>query len=170
MSSQFTYSIARELLYGSINGKKFVIAAYSGGGRGSTNPKVRENSFNSYFASKPTISHAHGKRGGAVPPGNWTIMPPQNHVHHLGYYVSKLVPDEATEKRYPQRRYKFPEGFYIHGPGIQGSDGCLIIERIHRLPLLRAIGEAGGASLTVLWDGEYMEQRLENSSRTSSTA
>jgi hypothetical protein len=101
-----------------------------------------------------------GVRGGAIPPGVWKILPPREHGDSKGPWVSVLMPDDETRKAYPQRDYDV-ERFKVHGTGPKGSDGCIVIAPVHRIPLLKAVKEAGGATLTVLWEGDRMNERLE---------
>lgn len=159
MATDLTYSIGRELLSGAIGDKKFAIPARSGGGRGATVASVRQASLSSY---SPFRKMDKGVRGGAIPPGTWKILPPVVSGDSKGPWVSVLVPDDSTRQSYPQRDYDAAR-FKIHGPGPQGSDGCLVIEKVHRIQLLKAVKQAGGATLTVLWDGERLNERFNTS-------
>lgn len=157
--SDLTYSVARELLWGKVGAKEFSIPASSGGGRGATTAGLPETTFASYSPYR-RMNASKGVRGGAIPPGQWNILPPVIGGDSKGPWVSRLVPDETTRKDNPHRDYDV-EPFKIHGRGPKGSDGCLVIEYSHRKPLLEAVQAAGGATLTVLWDGERMNERIE---------
>ena len=161
MSTDLTYSIARELLFGTVGGKQFAVPATSGGGRGATTAGVPQTSLASY---SPFVKKAGTTRGGAIPPGTWRILMPKESGDSKGPWVSVLMPDAATRDSFPQRDYDI-ERFKIHGTGPKGSDGCLVIAPAHRIPLLKAVKEAGGATLLVLWDGARMNERIELSQR-----
>jgi hypothetical protein len=155
----FYYSIARELLWGNIGGESFACAAKSGGGRGGLTPQQSLSSYN------PHRKMQAATRGGAIPPGWWTIGTPVVSGDTKGPWVSVLTPDEATRQAYAARDYDKAR-FKIHGPGPKGSDGCIVIERPHRVLLLTAVrASPTGARLRVLWEGERMNERLEHSSR-----
>ena len=168
MATDLTYSVARELLWGEIGGRKFVMTARSGGGRGSLTRGVAQSTLSSYSPTRAKNDSA-GIRGGAIPPGTWTIRPPKISGDTKGPWVSVLVPDTGTRADYPERDYDV-ERFKIHGTGPLGSDGCLVIDSTHRIPLLKAVKKAGGATLTVLWDGVRMNERLEAAQRNANIA
>ena len=113
------------------------------------NADVPEYSFSS-FSPKRRMDTTRGVRGGVIPPGVWTIGLPRETGDSKGPWVSVLMPDEETRQTFPQRDYDV-ERFKIHGPGPKGSDGCIVMRRGHREPLLELVKGAGGASLTVLW-------------------
>jgi hypothetical protein len=161
----FRYSVARELLWGTIDGKNVSFPAYSGGGRGSVNPSVPQKTLASY---NPHRMMAGATRGGALPPGWWRILPPTEAGDSKGPWVSVLMPEDSVRESY-LRDYDLAR-FKIHGTGEQGSDGCIVMEKVARIQLLTAVRDAGGARLEVLWEGERMNERLEMSERAAQHA
>jgi hypothetical protein len=163
MATDVTYLIASERLFGTVAGEKFAFNAYSGGGRGTTNDIVAEFTLAS-FSPYRKMNQQRNTRGGAIPPGTWRIEVPREAGDPKGPWVSLLTPDTETRERYPQRDFDVAP-FKIHGNGPLGSDGCIVIKPGHRIPFLEAVKKAGGASLTVLWQGDRMNERLEQSQR-----
>jgi hypothetical protein len=162
-SFDFVYYVWSEILLGSIDGQSFCMKAVSGGGRGRTQGKA-EASLASYSPHKTTIK-AQGKRGGSLPPGLWRVERPSEYKGKMGKPVAKLTPISDQVSAYPSREYK-KAPFLIHGRGKEGSDGCIVIEKVHRKRLLDAIEKKGGATLLVslnLLDQNILErtQRLQ---------
>lgn len=157
MSTNLTYSIAQELLYGTVNGKTFAVPAFSGGGRGATTAGVAQASLVSY---SPFRKMQGTTRGGAIPPGKWRVLVPRVSGDSKGPWVSVLMPEAGTRDAFPQRDYDI-ERFKIHGTGPKGSDGCIVIAPQHRIPILKAVKAAGGATLTVMWHGATLMDKLE---------
>ena len=85
-------------------------------------------------SSKKT--HVHG---GPIPPGRYDVLPPAHH-EKLGL-SAKLEPLQKL----PNDR----GGFYIHGKGPHGSDGCIVLDRSDLVPLMRDLKASGGGSLVV---------------------
>ncbi len=168
METDVTYLIAAECLFGTVNGVKFSFEAYSGGGRGAVTSGVPEYSLAS-FSPYRRMDEARQVRGGAIPPGVWRIEVPVESGDTKGPWVSVLTPSAETRELFPQRDFDVAR-FKIHGTGPKGSDGCLVIKPGHRIPFLEAVKAAGGASLTVLWDGERMHERLQLGQRLQNYA
>lgn len=134
------YSIVKQWLSGSVGSKEFSMQAWSGGGRGRTSG-VAEASFDSYneFRKKKT-----GVRGGPLPPGHYICK----HVEHHKTFgecifleqtiTSLLSIDGSANIAFYDR-----DGFFIHGRGPQGSDGCIVPDdKKERLALNKAIRAA----------------------------
>jgi hypothetical protein len=154
-----TYFIGSQRLEGIVAGVKFAFPAWSGGGRGATDPIVPEFSLAS-FSPYRRMDQEVGIRGGAIPPGLWRIEVPVEAGDSKGPWVSRLIPDSSTREMYPQRDFDVAP-FKVHGNGPQGSDGCIVILPGHRIPFLTAVKDAGGASLLVVWEGERLNEQLE---------
>lgn len=117
-TSDLTYYIYEGLLTGYSNGHMVHIMALSGGGGGSTRNKTVASVNNPYMEGLKTIgtgkTHVHG---GPIPPGSYEIETPSVHPH-LG--LSARLDHKGGAK--PMGR----DGFYIHGQGPHGSDGCIV--------------------------------------------
>ncbi len=167
MDTDMTYWIAAERMEGQIGGNRYTFRAFSGGGRGSVKYGVSEYSIASYSPYRRMIHKT--QRGGAIPPGVWRIEDPREKGDSKGVWVAVLTPSAEVRKLYPQRDFDI-ERFKIHGNGPNGSDGCIVILPGDRLPFLKAVKKAGGASLTVVWDGDRMEERLQIGRRLQNLA
>ena len=147
-----TYSIFEGTLRGFVGGRFFSLQALSGGGGGqkahvptAKNPAVLPGLVNNpYMTAHKEVKgdtktpHSHG---GPIPPGPYLIRAPAQHPP-LGL-AARL--DPAPGHVIPHRR----DGFYIHGPGVHGSDGC-IVPLAHFQELMDALKRANGGTLFVL--------------------
>jgi hypothetical protein len=162
-ANRLTYVIAAQVLRGQIGKEKFEIKAVSGGGRGSTAGKA-QSSQASFDPRKPTRGAQADQRGGAIPPGLWWVYPPQwkdNKHPSLGVWVAYMKPTGNQASEFGKRTYDEDTGFFIHGTGARGSNGCLVISPPHRQRLLAAIEAAGGVALeVVLSDVNHSPQDL----------
>lgn len=141
------YLIASERLYGRVDGQLFDFRAYSGGGRGSVGNRRAEQSAASFDPRTKASGHEFGERGGPIPPGKYLAHPSEANPT-LGR-ASKLH-SWTAHLAYPTRGYDFPGGFYIHGRGRYGSDGCIVPELpANRERLQDAIDAAG--TVVPLW-------------------
>lgn len=143
-----TYDAAVEWLSGTINSNEppFEMKAYSGGSRGHLKRHKSDASdylyaeaatIRSHFATTKEVKDRRGhylQRGGTLPPGHYDCK-------YLKSYESfgeciRLVPQSDARRILisPALALKFhktsfyPErgGFYIHGNGPKGSDGCIV--------------------------------------------
>jgi hypothetical protein len=157
----FVYYVWSETLVGDISGKSFCVRAFSGGGRGRMSGEA-ETSFASFSPHRGT-DDARGVRGGTLPPGLWRVKVLENYAGRLGKPVARLTPMSYQVADYPTREYAH-RPFLIHGRGEQGSDGCIVIARPERVPLLDAIGKAGGATVLVTLStrpGDLFDRAME---------
>lgn len=146
MSAKLTYYIYEGVLTGSIGHKMVHMSALSGGGGGSTKHKTTMTVNNPYMAPFKTVGGKHHKHGGPIPPGWYTIQKPATH-HHLG--LSARL--NARSGHSPTGR----GGFFIHGRGPHGSDGCIVpLRKSQFQQLMKELSEAGGGTLYV---AEQME-------------
>src|SRR3954452_16620711 len=129
-NADLTYYIFEGVLTGFVEGKMYHMSALSGGGGASTAARTSSAVNNPYeaglktVASTKTAGHVHG---GPIPPGIYTIKKAAIHPHlHLSARL------ENSRWR-PMGR----DGFYIHGRGPHGSDGCIVpLERPQFLALM----------------------------------
>lgn len=150
-----TYFVWSQRLVGTIGNAAFSMRAVSGGGRGGHAPQSSMASFSPYRAK----DGARGVRGGTLPPGYYKV---ESHTRYRGAIkgppISKLTPihlDPAFggDRQHASYGRDFQrEPFLIHGPGVKGSDGCIVIDLVHRKPLLLAAHDAGLVVLRVTLD------------------
>ena len=143
MEANLTYYIFEGILTGTVDGRMFNITALSGGGGGSTQHRPTSAVNNPYMEAFKTVkkSGAPGhQHGGPIPPGKYSIMKPAQHPH-LGL-SAQLV--------HPQWKPMGRDGFYIHGRGSHGSDGCIVPLEPHQFHnLMTALKQSNGGTLIV---------------------
>jgi hypothetical protein len=145
-NAHLTYYIFEGVLVGIADSKLIHLSAYSGGGGGSTKNPTTESANNPYlyalkevdlkFKDKSKNKHVHG---GPIPPGGYRVETPATHKK-LGL-SAKLVPQQAL----PNDR----GGFYIHGSGPHGSDGCIVLGKSDLYKFMHALTASKGGSLVV---------------------
>ena len=124
-----TYSIAGEFLEGSVEAERFSLRAFSGGGRGrkGTGAEHSLSSYDFFRQEKDTSSgHIHG---GPIPPGFYfcQYVPSHPKFHEcieLVQTITSVIQVDGAGLRSVDR-----DGFYIHGSGPHGSDGCIVIPK-----------------------------------------
>jgi hypothetical protein len=141
--AELTYYIFEGVLVGFAGGGFIQIFSGSGGGAGSTkNPTAwtANSPYATVVKTKGKASSKQHEHGGPLPLGRYTIHPSSKH-QKLGR-ACYLEPNKRT--------YMFGRsGFYIHGKGRHGSDGCIVPSE--RLPfLLDRIDRDGGGTLHVM--------------------
>jgi hypothetical protein len=119
MATTLNYYIFEGILVGSANSQSFHLSAASGGGGGSKKKPVDfGGGYYPYLTGqKTTGSGAAHQHGGPIPIGKYSISKPVHHAH-LGLSAF-LVPAAGNDML---RR----GGFFIHGRGSHGSDGCIV--------------------------------------------
>lgn len=143
--AELSYSITLRRLR--IKGEKAdpCFRAWSGGQGGSTRDGAADPFVtNNVFLMSRKTDHAKGTHGGPLPIGEYAVAAPARHPH-LGL-AAKLTP---TGKGLTFGMFG-RDGFYIHGRGPHGSDGCIVPERnadFHAL--MRVLAESGGGTITV---------------------
>jgi hypothetical protein len=145
-TAHLTYYIFEGVLVGMADSRFVHISALSGGGGGSTKNPTSDSANNPYlyglkevdlkFKNKSKNIHVHG---GPIPPGRYRIVPPAHHAK-LGL-SAKLEPLQKL----PNER----GGFYIHGTGPHGSDGCIVVGRSDLAVLMHELKASRGGSLVV---------------------
>jgi len=138
--ANFTYYIYEGVLAGIAGGKMFHLTALSGGGGGSTKNKPQISVNNPYATGLKTSGvGAKHQHGGPLPVGWYTIARPAQHPH-LGR-SARLSPKNL-------KLMMGRDGFYIHGRGPHGSDGC-IVPTSGLKELLDALDASDGGTLRV---------------------
>ena len=143
MQANLTYSIFEGVLTGTAAGRALNISALSGGGGGSTRHRPTTAANNPYMEAFKTVGKAGAKghvHGGPIPPGKYTIKKPGHHPH-LGL---------SAELVHPYWKPMGRDGFYIHGRGHHGSDGCIVPLNPHEFhDLMVALTLSNGGTLIV---------------------
>jgi hypothetical protein len=171
--ARLEYNAAKELLTGQIPPHSFfTYVAYSGGSRGhqakvdaSTADKylhAQTNTLSSRLATTPTLEKAgkYTQRGGTLPPGHYTC---QYHAHYgnFGECIQLHRTPDAVAIHSPFASFPIPhgrtDGFFIHGSGPKGSDGCIIpAHNAQRLSLNKAIKDFPGKVILFVTHVSYM--------------
>jgi len=121
MSATLTYYIFEGLLTGLANGHVYNLEALSGGGGGSTAHPGNADTNNPYSQGVKTTGEGKAHRhGGPIPMGRYRIEPPAQN-RHLGRSCRLDPFDRVQDKQMFGR-----DGFFIHGRGPHGSDGCIV--------------------------------------------
>lgn len=141
-TADLTYYIYEGILTGFVNEKMVHIIALSGGGGGSTKNRTVSSMNNPYMEGLKTIGngkqHTHG---GPIPPDSYIVDTPSHHPH-LG--LSARL--ESVSGKKPMGR----DGFYIHGRGPHGSDGCIVpLDPNQFKNLMDGLTTTGGGRLIV---------------------
>jgi len=149
-----TYRIAMQRLTGTVNGEEFDIYAASGGGRGRRRG-APEASVSSFDHRRKTT---RATRGGPIPPGYYIVHTPSAHPRlgrsaFLEQTVSSLLQLEPTSELGVVVTNR--DGFFVHGRGPRGSDGCIVpFEQFDEL--LDALQAEGGSVLLVQQPGAVL--------------
>lgn len=140
-ANYLVYLIGEERLYGKVGGEQLSLRAYSGGARGSRVAARPENSAASFDVRKGVEGHGPGERGGPLPPGHYLAHATEQH-HTLGR--ANWLESVTAHLKYQTRDYSRGPGFYIHGRGPLGSDGCIVpdapAQREHLQSLIDSVG------------------------------
>jgi hypothetical protein len=151
------YSIASQLLTGDVAGKSFSIFTVSGGGRGSTRTPhgQPDQKIMASWDHRTKTSKATNVRGGPLPPGFYIVHAPTKHAKlGLSAYLEPTVTavlhmNPIGQVEVSPRDFEPGVGFYIHGRGKLGSDGCLVpMDQFHEL--MAALKKDAGLPLRVV--------------------
>jgi hypothetical protein len=170
MENVLNYSIATERLEGTVAQQYFSIRAWSGGGRGQVG-NAAEHNWDSYNVfRKEKDSGGKHRHGGPIPPGIYMC---QYVAHHpkfgecifLEQTITALFQVDAKAGIHLYNR----DGFFIHGRGPHGSDGCIVPENdAQRRRLNKAVKDALGAVMLKVGDqGMPLPAARERSTRTA---
>ena len=189
------YNAAAELLIGKIGAAAFREVAYSGGSRGhkTASPAkaaryLHKSSFNSSLGRLATTPEIYNKktdtyqqRGGTIPPGHYRCVYVENHpTFKECIYLDPTADAHAIHTplaRQPIAHHR--GGFYIHGHGPKGSDGCLVLaNEVRRKALNQAVRDltrdshgnvTGSVTLKVTHVSYMLPAELEPSLTTIAT-
>ena len=122
--AQLKFSIKEGLLTGTAGGKVVHMLVWSGGGGGSKSGWVQKGTVNNPAKSGLKTAgghkdHKHHVHGGPIPPGSYSIHTPDGKHPNLGPISALLAPAKGNHMH-------GRGGFFIHGRGPHGSDGCLV--------------------------------------------
>ena len=154
-TAHLTYDAISGQLTGTIGGGHFMIHAASGGGRGSTNPNVPQKTLQSHLA---TTKAANGTRGGTLPPGDYVC----HYVAHHPKFHQCIALANAQARVIKTSFASAPivhhrGGFFIHGRGEHGSDGCIVpYIPAQRLELNNAVKHFSGQVVLTVKGVGYM--------------
>jgi hypothetical protein len=163
MTSMLKYSISDEILYGAVDGTTFSMKAFSGGGRGSTADMELIDLRHWATSKKAPPAFSPKNRGGPLPVGLYIAKYYGQH-EHLGRCAELMQTLTSLLHADPWSEIGVSAtdraGFFIHGRGPKGSDGCIVPEKVSDLrDLLDAIETANGPiPLTVFSEGMNAEK------------
>jgi|ERR1035441_7418946 hypothetical protein len=142
-TANLTYYIFEGLLTGFVEARRFHITALSGGAGGTTKANTATTGNNPYAVGLKTTGPAKSAghvHGGPIPPGTYSIQKPANHPH-LGL---------SARLDHPHWRPMGRDGFFIHGRGPHGSDGCIVpLDMTQFIDLMNALTKSNGGTLVV---------------------
>jgi hypothetical protein len=147
--ARLTFYIKEGLIVGHAGGKHVQISAWSGGGGGSKTGWLQKDVVNQpdKVSQKTTgghNDHKHHHHGGPIPPGQYTIRTPDGSHPNLGPISAALIPAK-------QNQMFHRGGFFIHGRGPHGSDGCIVPHTSTQFhALMAALKHDHGGHLTVV--------------------
>lgn len=172
--ARLTYNAASEMLTGAIGKEHFNEVAHSGGGRGHKANVSTEKSTR-YLHNSPVQeslgrlattreiydkkTDTYRQRGGTIPPGHYKCRYMAKHPT-FGECVYLEPLEDARAIRSPFASVPIIHhrgGFFIHGHGPKGSDGCLVLaHESRRKALNRAIQNFGGSVILEVTHASYM--------------
>ena len=129
MKNILKYSIRDEMLYGSVADESFSMKAFSGGGRGSTAGMELHDLKHWSTNKKAPPAFTQRSRGGPLPVGMYLVKYYGFH-DHLGRCAILMQTLSSLLHADPWSDVGVSvtdrSGFYIHGRGPKGSDGCIV--------------------------------------------
>lgn len=168
------YSIMDETLYGSVGGASFSMRAFSGGGRGSTSGLERADLRHWSSRKQAPVKFDVEERGGPLPVGLYLARYYGIHEH-----LGRCAALDQTILSLLQADFESPtglsvtprSGFYIHGRGPKGSDGCIVpAVKVDLKALLDAIQAASGPVLLIVHSEGMNADKLEAAKAMANTA
>ena len=167
-----TYSIAREWLEGSVGGKKFSFRAWSGGGRGRVGGGAEVTPASYDVFRKELGQGSHHVHGGPIPTGIYVCKYIAHHAVFgecifLQQTILSLIGVDIKGNLHLYNR----SGFFIHGRGPHGSDGCVVPENsAERHRLNRAVRDAAGTVLLNVTDKGMPLPAIQTQAKRTRTA
>jgi hypothetical protein len=148
LGASLTFYIKQGLLVGNAGGKHIQLRVWSGGGGGSKTGWVEKGVVNNpAMVGRRTSGghhdHKHHHHGGPIPPGHYAIRTPDGSHPDLGPISAALIPSNHNHMHHRG-------GFFIHGRGPHGSDGCIVPHTAKDFQMLmEALKQDHGGHLTV---------------------
>ena len=148
--------------------------AFAGGGRGSNSGMERIDLKHWSTEKQAPEVFSAGNRGGPIPAGLYLAKYCGQHPHlglcaQLDQTISSLIQadyDSSIGFRVTPRG-----GFYLHGAGPKGSDGCIVpANKIDLERLLTAIKAAAGPVLVVVHSEGMNADKLETAQALGNVA
>ena len=170
--ARLEYNAAAERLSGTIGTEIFNFIAYSGGSRGhqanvtaqqaTTYLHNQAGTLKSRLATTPEITDKSGKyvqRGGTLPPGHYRCEYKANYPG-FGECIRLHRLSDALAIHSPFASMPIPhgrtDGFFIHGSGPKGSDGCIVpANHAERLRLNKAVKDFAGSVILQVTHASY---------------
>ena len=150
-----TYSIATETLSGTVGTERFFFKAWSGGRRGTTGSEAQSApaSYDVFRKEK----HGAGVHGGPLPPGIYLCRYVAHHPKfHECIFLEQTLTSLFEVDAKANIRFYNRDGFYIHGRGPHGSDGCIVPENESvRHVFNKAVKNAAGTVMLQVVDRGY---------------
>jgi hypothetical protein len=171
--AKLTYNAASEMLTGQIRDEVFHEIAHSGGSRGhkaTTSAKAKRylhssslNDSLGRLATTPEIydknSDTYKQRGGTLPPGHYECVYLENYKDfHECIRLDQMHDAHAIVSPFARHAIVHHRGgFYIHGHGPKGSDGCLVLAIESRRKILnQAVRDFDGRVILEVTHASYM--------------
>lgn len=157
MTSTLYYNIRDEVLFGRVGCESFSMKAYSGGGRGSTAGMELHDLKHWSTGKKAPPAFSPSNRGGPLPTGLYLVRYYGTHEHlgrcaTLMQTLSSLVhADPWSDVGVSVTRRS---GFFIHGRGPRGSDGCIVPSKGSDLKMLLDALEQESSVVCLVVEGE----------------
>jgi hypothetical protein len=143
MPANLTYYIREGTLVGLVEGRIYNLEALSGGGGGSLTNRTTSAVNNPYMEGLKTAQKAKSPfhvHGGPIPPGTYSVDAPARHPH-LGL---------SARLNHPRFKPMGRDGFFIHGRGPHGSDGCIVVlNHVRFVDLMAMLTKSQGGTLVV---------------------
>lgn len=169
------YSVVRQILTGKIAGIEIgpYWAPSGAGQKGVQRESVKLVDWN---PAKGATGLEEGRRGGAIMPGWWMILP---EILKKGQTPSGLswgkAPTDYSLRIIPYKlddNYSHSErnSFYIHGTGGHGSDGCILLSPADRKYLVGMVSNCGGAWLRVYYNSQEMSDSINMADHINRTS
>jgi len=150
--ARITYNASAQILSGVIGEAHFNDLAYSGGSRGhkaTTSAKaaryLHASNLNESMGRLGTTreiyeksSDTYSQRGGTIPPGHYHCVYVANHPSfHACIKLEQMRDAHAIVTPFARHAIVHHRGgFFIHGHGPKGSDGCIVLASETRRKLL----------------------------------
>jgi hypothetical protein len=173
ITASLTYDAASEILSGCVGNVSFHDFAHSGGARGhkaTTSAKAVRylhssplNKSSGRLATTPEVydkkSDTYVQRGGTLPPGHYHCIYEAAHpTFHECIRLEQMRDAHTIVSPFARHRIVHHRGgFFIHGHGPKGSDGCLVLaNELRRIILNKAVDDFDGRVVLKVTHVSYM--------------